>query len=666
MKNIILLIITLISFQYSIAQKDMPIPNPNTWVSDQANILKEPDKISKSLKDWETKYQTGVEFVVVTVKTLENYDPNLYATNLGRKWEVGKIGANNGIVFLIAPNDRKWYIAVGYGIEPFLPDMVIKQIGTDNINIDEFKKGIYDPSIIKVINAIHSKLGTISISERQRWLKEEELVKQRNFEKSKENVFIILICLICLSIIGFVVYKIINRIKKFNKLKDDFNDVKNSSITILKEVKECIDLKYKDINIMPKFSTIKNTLLISFENKLLFFNLKYSEITFNKLRENYKSLLNFHLDIQIRVEKLNYLKEKIKEIENYKLKKYSENIIKKFLAQVEVIKNKYSLNNETSEIENSLLILSKGLDNINNLINKKTTLEINIKNILNDNLIHQNYDNFGIEEYLNKVKNIKNLTIDSNLEKIEKELSIEYKSIIEDIKLKKIILNTKFDFTNELNDINNIHSFIVSKNVKMKNNIYETLTDLVNKSIKLEVLINNKTDFNKNWVKCKSLYNEILTDKIDIDKDIQHYKNIENEYNNSLNKIPLLIIDIDKLIIKSKNTILEKGVSSYTENSYYKYLNNFNTIKNITNSNCDTVINKYKQLIELYKNLKNIIDEAETEHKKYLKKQKDEEEYNNSYSNSSSISFDNFSSSTSSSSSFGGGDFGGGGSGGDW
>ena len=61
---------------------------------------------------------------------------------LGRKWGVGNKEFNNGIVFLVAKNDRKVFIATGYGLEGAIPDITAKQI-IENEVVPNFRGNDY-------------------------------------------------------------------------------------------------------------------------------------------------------------------------------------------------------------------------------------------------------------------------------------------------------------------------------------------------------------------------------------------------------------------------------------------------------------------------------------------------------------------------------------------
>ncbi len=66
--------------------------------------------------------QSGRQFVVATVSSLEGYPIEDYAYRLGRAWKHRRAKNNDGVLLLVAPNERKVWIATGYGAGVFLTD----------------------------------------------------------------------------------------------------------------------------------------------------------------------------------------------------------------------------------------------------------------------------------------------------------------------------------------------------------------------------------------------------------------------------------------------------------------------------------------------------------------------------------------------------------------
>ena len=143
MKKLLFIILSFWSVAVS-AQVDKIIPappNPPRLVNDYTGTLTslQQEMLEHKLKNYDDT--TSNQIAVVVVETLNDYEPYEYATALGRKWGVGNKEFNNGVVFLIAKNDRKVFIAPGYGLEGALPDITCisgifkgeKRVGFRNI-----------------------------------------------------------------------------------------------------------------------------------------------------------------------------------------------------------------------------------------------------------------------------------------------------------------------------------------------------------------------------------------------------------------------------------------------------------------------------------------------------------------------------------------------------
>jgi uncharacterized protein len=102
-------------------------------VVDEAGILDPATKaaLEQKLADFETK--TTGQLVVVTLKSLQGTSIEDYGYQLGRHWQIGQKGKNSGAILIVAPNERKVRIEVGYGLEGTLTDAVSKLIIENSI-----------------------------------------------------------------------------------------------------------------------------------------------------------------------------------------------------------------------------------------------------------------------------------------------------------------------------------------------------------------------------------------------------------------------------------------------------------------------------------------------------------------------------------------------------
>lgn len=87
------------------------------------------------------------QIVVVTLPSLQGYPIEDYGYQLGRHWGIGQKGKNNGALLIVAPNERKVRIEVGYGLEPHLTDAMSTLI-VQNAILPRFRRGDFQGGIV--------------------------------------------------------------------------------------------------------------------------------------------------------------------------------------------------------------------------------------------------------------------------------------------------------------------------------------------------------------------------------------------------------------------------------------------------------------------------------------------------------------------------------------
>src|SRR5216683_3279087 len=106
---------------------------PTDYVNDFANILdqgtiKRLDDICQQIDQ-----KAHAQIAVVTINSLDGSDIESYAVNLFKKWGVGSKASDHGVLILLAVQDRKYRIEVGYGLEPILPDGKVGGFGREAV-----------------------------------------------------------------------------------------------------------------------------------------------------------------------------------------------------------------------------------------------------------------------------------------------------------------------------------------------------------------------------------------------------------------------------------------------------------------------------------------------------------------------------------------------------
>jgi uncharacterized protein len=97
--------------------------------------------------------QTTNQVVVVTLTSLQGYDIADFGYQLGRHWQIGQKDRNNGVLLIVAPQERKVRIEVGYGLEGSLTDVLSHDIIQSRI-LPHFRQGNYEAGIVAGVDAI--------------------------------------------------------------------------------------------------------------------------------------------------------------------------------------------------------------------------------------------------------------------------------------------------------------------------------------------------------------------------------------------------------------------------------------------------------------------------------------------------------------------------------
>jgi uncharacterized protein len=128
------------------AAQTLSFPALTGRVVDDAALLDAATRtaLTGSLAEFEQK--TTDQLVVVTLKSLQGTSIEDYGYQLGRRWQIGQKDKNNGVLLIVAPNERKVRIEVGYGLEGTLTDAITKLIIENSIlprfKVADFSGGI--------------------------------------------------------------------------------------------------------------------------------------------------------------------------------------------------------------------------------------------------------------------------------------------------------------------------------------------------------------------------------------------------------------------------------------------------------------------------------------------------------------------------------------------
>ena len=138
-----------LSAQYTIPEK----PKVLYPVYDEAGLLSSEEKELLNQKLIKFEDSTSTEIEVVIIPSTKGEDINFLATRFGQTWGIGKKGVDNGVVFLIATEDRQISIQQGRAVEKYLTASVAGQI-IDYLIIPKFKQGKWYEGIDEGVNAL--------------------------------------------------------------------------------------------------------------------------------------------------------------------------------------------------------------------------------------------------------------------------------------------------------------------------------------------------------------------------------------------------------------------------------------------------------------------------------------------------------------------------------
>ena len=143
----------------SSAQSVDSLPKPTDYVSDFAHVLS-PQAVTQidSICSQLDHSQANSQIAVVTVGTLNGDDPADYANQLEDKWKIGKKGSDKGILILLAVNDHKYRIDVGYGLEGVLNDAKVGDVGREMVPY--LRARDYDSAVTLAVGRVAQVIAT--------------------------------------------------------------------------------------------------------------------------------------------------------------------------------------------------------------------------------------------------------------------------------------------------------------------------------------------------------------------------------------------------------------------------------------------------------------------------------------------------------------------------
>jgi uncharacterized protein len=147
------LLLALMLLALAPAAQAQTFPTLTGRVVDDAKLLDAAQAAALTEKLATLEKQSGRQLVVATIPDLQGYDIADYGYRLGRAWGIGDKAKNDGALLIVAPNDRKLRIEVGYGMEGILTDALSSRIIRTAIT-PRFKAGDFPGGIVAGVDEI--------------------------------------------------------------------------------------------------------------------------------------------------------------------------------------------------------------------------------------------------------------------------------------------------------------------------------------------------------------------------------------------------------------------------------------------------------------------------------------------------------------------------------
>jgi len=153
LSRIILAALLFLPLQVLVAEQVSQLPKPADYVNDFAHVLT-PESVAKLDRVCSEldHSQANAQVAVVTVHNLDGDDAADWATQLEDKWHMGRKGSDRGVLVLLAVDDHKYRIDVGYGLEGILNDARVGDIG--RAMVPNLRAKDYDGAVVGAVGQV--------------------------------------------------------------------------------------------------------------------------------------------------------------------------------------------------------------------------------------------------------------------------------------------------------------------------------------------------------------------------------------------------------------------------------------------------------------------------------------------------------------------------------
>ncbi len=132
-------------------------PRPTGFVNDFADMISPQAEDVMTRIAEEVKAKTGAEIAVATIETTGGRDIEEYSVDLYMDWGIGQKGKDNGVLLLVALQDKELWIKPGYGLEGVIPDAVAHVIYREVLR-PGFRSGQYDQALVTAVRMMAERI----------------------------------------------------------------------------------------------------------------------------------------------------------------------------------------------------------------------------------------------------------------------------------------------------------------------------------------------------------------------------------------------------------------------------------------------------------------------------------------------------------------------------
>ncbi|MGH6949793.1 MAG: TPM domain-containing protein, partial [Vitreimonas sp.] len=152
------LVIAVLATLWAAAYAAPVFPALSGRVVDEAGVLSPHAETRLTQRLAALEESTGRQVVVVTLRSLQGYEIEDYGYQLGRAWGIGRAAEDDGVLLIVAPNERRVRIEVGYGLEPVLTDALSSAILNRRV-LPRFRAGDMEGGVVAGADAIIEQLA---------------------------------------------------------------------------------------------------------------------------------------------------------------------------------------------------------------------------------------------------------------------------------------------------------------------------------------------------------------------------------------------------------------------------------------------------------------------------------------------------------------------------